>query len=159
MKYQYIIVIAAVSLLAAAACSQSTPDASQGVLRENQALEGAGSDDSSPGQDQADYPLTPLEESQQGVHIYQVEGTANTSSENRVGGDATVSNRFEENGVWFECFGYLPETFFERVSENTFQATVEDGSAHSLRYDQGGFQWIGTNSDGSPKDWTFTLSD
>lgn len=124
-----------------------------------EASSSSGASDPSQDGDSSSYQATPEEEGQQGLHIYQVEGTANTPSEGTVGGEAGAIHNFDENGVWFEYLGYVPQTYFERVSENTYQAVLEDGSQQTVRYFEGGFQWITSDYNGYPRDWTQLLAD
>ena len=143
-------------LLVLPACSPSVD-----VLEsqaEDTSSSSAASDPSSD-EDSSSYLATPEEEGQQGLHIYQVEGTLNTPSEGTVGGEAGAINNFDENGVWFEYLGYVPQTYFDRVSENTYQAVLEDGYQQIVRYFEDGFQWITSDYDGSPRNWTQLLAD
>ena len=148
-------------LLVLPACSPSTDSMeSQAVQSEvEEASSSSGASEASSDEDSSSYQATPEEEGQRGLHIYQVEGTVNTPSEGTVGGEAGAINNFDENGVWFEYLGYVPQTYFDRVSENTYQALLEDGSQQTVRYFEGGFQWITSDYNGSPRDWTQLLAD
>jgi len=143
------------------ACSQSADSLESQAVQSGagDASSSSTASDPSPDEDSSSYQATPEEEGQQGLHIYQVEGTANTPSENTVGGEAGAINNFDENGVWFEYLGYVPQTYFERVSENTYQAVLADGSQQTVRYFEGGFQWITSDYNGYPRDWTQRLAD
>ena len=163
MKKTYFIFlpILIILLLILPACSPS-PDTMESQAVQPGAEETSSStaaSNPSSDEDSSNYQVTPEEEGQQGLHIYQVEGTANTASEGTVGGEAGAINNFDENGVWFEYLGYVPQTYFERVSENTYQAALEDGSQQTVRYFEGGFQWITSDYNGYPRDWTQRLAD
>lgn len=144
-----------------AACSQAadSPDSQAPQSEVEEASSSSAASDPSSDEDSSSYQATSEEEAQQGLHIYQVEGTVNTPSEGTVGGEAGAINNFDEDGVRFEYLGYVPETYFDRVSENTYQAVVEDGSQQTIRYFDGGFQWTTSDYNGQPRDWTQYLAD
>ena len=148
-------------LLVLPACSSSADSReSQTVrFRAEESSSSSAASESSSDEDASSYQATPEEEAQQGTHIYQVEGTLNTPSEGTVGGEAGAINNFDENGVWFEYLGYVPQTYFDRISKNTYQAVLEDGSQQTVRYFEGGFQWTTSDYNGSPRDWTQRLAD
>lgn len=110
-------------------------------------------------EDPSSYQPTAEEQGQIDLHIYQVEGTLGTTSEDTTGGEAGAIHNFDQNGVWFEFLGFVPRTYFTRTAENFYQADLEDGSQQSLRYFVGGFQWTTSDYLGYARDWTMKLAD
>lgn len=157
-SYQIFLIL---SLIITAACSQAddSEQSRRAQSRDEQTGSSSTASSSSSEDPSASYQPTSEEEGQQGLHTYQVEGSVNTPSEGTVGGEAGAINNFDENGVWFEYLGYVPQTYFDRVSENTYQAELEDGSQQTVRYFEGGFQWITSDYNGYPRDWMQTLAD
>jgi hypothetical protein len=148
-------------LLILSACGPSADTMESQAVQSGaeEASSSSAASDPSADEDASSYQATPEEEGQQGLHVYQVEGTPNTPSEDTVGGEAVAVHNFDENGVWFEYLGYVPQTYFDRVSENTYQAVLEDGSQQTVRYFEGGFQWITSDWNGYPRDFTQRLAD